>query len=879
MIKQAIALFILLASVWNLHAQAPDRPATLRQHFSSFCQHEFQEKVYLQTDKAFYVTGEYIWFRAYRTDASSHLPNLYSRFIYVELYDARDRFVSRIKVIERNGVFAGSFPIPEYIPSGKYNLRAYTYWMQNFQEEFYFRKEITIENITSGRVRRETLWDTTANGDWLLSLRILSANGLPFEKLFVESRQYTRQKEVDRSVSRVEGNGRMQLRIRKEDSVSTVRLQFLNKEPFEYIWILQVPVRMSDSETDIRFFPEGGNLIAGITSRIGFKAVGADGFGAEVSGEVFRDDGTPVVPFVAAHRGMGYFSLKPEAGRSYYAEVILPGGGKKSVELPDVKEQGVALQVTTDSATMQWKCLANPGYLKERELYLLVHCRGKLLSVLPIGEGICGSLPLHALTPGIIHGVLTDGEGNLYSSRMAFVYPKEAKEVTLSTDRKQYAKRDSVLMTVECTGEDSISCSVAVTDSLLSGDRRWDNNIVSYFLLDSDLKGHIEDPGWYFDPGIQQAYRSRMMDILLMTQGWQRFDVTKAVRKEYSKLPFFLELTQGFSGKLKNFWGRPAKQPRLFAIVPRLKMIREIPIDSTSSFDFCVEYPDSTEFIFQSFTQAGRKWIELVFNKDSIRNLQIPLMSRHGWKNGKEEEDSVYREVGTLGYYYMNGQKIYRLEEAVITKPKYLSGTKPLKVLKAHDLKEERFKVALDWVRSIPGIRIENTGGMQSIIYGHSDNIRLKQTHIFLEGTPEDFGDVDMPYLLANIPINYIDQAEYTTSVDDLHMYIFLKFKKGTDFTLRGLDFYRFIPLGYHQPAEFYVPRYEVKEERSNPLPDERPTLFWNPDVRLRKGEPTTLRFYTTDRQGPFTVKLEGITTKGEMIRSTMTIETSRKKY
>ncbi|NCE73376.1 hypothetical protein D1136_10835, partial [Odoribacter sp. Z80] len=421
-----------------------------------------------------------------------------------------------------------------------------------------------------------------------------------FEKLFVESRQYTRQKEVDRSVTRVEKNGRMQLRIRKEDSVSTVRLQFLNKEPFEYIWILQVPVRMSDSETDIRFFPEGGNLIAGITSRVGFKAVGTDGFGVQVSGEVFRDDDTPVVPFVAAHRGMGHFSLKPEVGRSYYAEVILPGGGKKRVELPDVKEQGVALQVTTDSATMQWKCLANPGYLKERELYLLVHCRGKLLSVLPIGEGICGSLPLHALTPGIIHGVLTDGEGNLYSSRMAFVYPKEAKEVTLSTDRKQYAKRDSILMTVECTGEDSISCSVAVTDSLLSGDRRWDNNIVSYFLLDSDLKGHIEDPGWYFDPGIQQAYRSRMMDILLMTQGWQRFDVTKAVRKEYSKLPFFLELTQGFSGKLKNFWGRPAKQPRLFAIVPRLKMIREIPIDSTSSFDFCVEYPDSTEFIFQS---------------------------------------------------------------------------------------------------------------------------------------------------------------------------------------------------------------------------------------------------------------------------------------
>ena len=184
-------------------------------------------------------------------------------------------------------------------------------------------------------------------------------------------------------------------------------------------------------------------------------------------------------------------------------------------------------------------------------------------------------------------------------------------------------------------------------------------------------------------------------------------------------------------------------------------------------------------------------------------------------------------------------------------------------------MKEEKFKKALDWVLSIPGIYTKDTLGKKIISYGQ---IKQKEVHISLENIPEDFGTVDMSYLLANIPINCIDRAEYTTSADDQCMYIFLKFKKGTDFTLRGLDFYRFTPLGYHQPAEFYVPRYEVKEEHSNPLPDERPTLYWNPDVRLRKGEPATLRFYTTDRQGPFTVKLEGITTKGEIIRSTIRI-------
>jgi len=41
-----------------------------------------QEKIYAQIDKPYYITGENIWFRAFLVDASFHIPDTTSRYIY-----------------------------------------------------------------------------------------------------------------------------------------------------------------------------------------------------------------------------------------------------------------------------------------------------------------------------------------------------------------------------------------------------------------------------------------------------------------------------------------------------------------------------------------------------------------------------------------------------------------------------------------------------------------------------------------------------------------------------------------------------------------------------------------------------------------------------
>ena len=889
-------LYLLFSGVFG-NAQLPGAEVVFRERFSLLRQNSFQEKVYLHTDRSHYVAGEYLWFRAFRTDAATHQPAMYSRFVYVELYDARDRLVNRIKVMEREGVFAGSFPLDPYLPTGRYTLRAYTYWMQNFDEAFYFRKEITVENLRSGVVRHEVVWDTTSTGDWRAAVRFLPIDGKAYPKLFVDCRQYQGQREVRRSVHRSDPEGLIEFRLRRQDSVTGLRLQFLDKKPFEYQLVLQVPVRALPEDTDVRFFPEGGDLLENVSSRVGFKAVGPDGYGVDVSGEVFREDGVVVGSFLSAHLGMGRFSLVPEPGRRYYTEVHLPGGGTKRIDLPEVKREGVVLHAETVDSALCYTCFSTPGYLSERELFLLVHSRGVLLSVMRVEEGWRGMLPLKALPAGIVHGVLADASGRIYSSRLSFVYPSEEKSVSLAVDRSDYGKRDSVQLSLCWDGPDSLSCCLSVTDSALVARARWGSDIVNYFLLDSDLRGYVENPGWYFDPRVRQLHRERMLDILLSTQGWERFDVGRICRNERDTLPFFLELAQGFSGRVRNFWGKNLKDGMLCVLAPRIGYLERILPDSNGYFSFNLSYPDSTEFIFQAFNSRKRKWAELEIHPDSLRELMGGLQWPLVWKPGITEELDTLRpeRVKTLGYFYENGRKIYRLEEAVVAGKRNRASYEYIaeQILEARDLKEEKFKTILDWVLTIPGVHVVSDGVRRIVYKGDPlkwnynlswslkglDSYRLKPA----SGQPKEM-QPDWFGVMQSLTIDKVARLAYVVETikagrkfEDI-MIIIIELKEGAGFDdgLKGLDFCRFTSLGYHKPVEFYVPRYEVEEERRNPEPDERPTLYWNPDVRLEKGKAETLRFFTTDLEGPFTVTVEGITPEGKVVRSVLNIKNNR---
>jgi hypothetical protein len=72
---------------------------------------------------------------------------------------------------------------------------------------------------------------------------------------------------------------------------------------------------------------------------------------------------------------------------------------------------------------------------------------------------------------------------------------------------------------------------------------------------------------------------------------------------------------------------------------------------------------------------------------------------------------------------------------------------------------------------------------------------------------------------------------------------------------------------GFQQPAKFYSPVYTLNN-LNDPMPDIRPTLYWEPEVSILNGEAKVV-FFTSDKAARYQVVVEGISKSGKIIYGT----------
>jgi hypothetical protein len=118
----------------------------LQNSVENYTKNNLQEKLYVHTDKNFYVANEICWFKIYNVDAIFNKPLNISKVAYLELIDNNGKAVWQEKIALKEGSGNGSILIPSVITTGNYTLRAYTNWMKNFNASFFFEKKISILN-------------------------------------------------------------------------------------------------------------------------------------------------------------------------------------------------------------------------------------------------------------------------------------------------------------------------------------------------------------------------------------------------------------------------------------------------------------------------------------------------------------------------------------------------------------------------------------------------------------------------------------------------------------------------------------------------------------------------------------------------------------
>lgn len=302
-----------------------------------------------------------------------------------------------------------------------------------------------------------------------------------------------------------------------------------------------------EGRPDLQFFPEGGHMVSGLLSRVAFKALDASGHGLAVRGRILDDLGQPVTEFGAAHQGMGLLTLTPQPQRRYHA-LVEHRGQTLRYDLPTPLSEGHVL--TVDNLRQKTGIVVQVASNQPRageKLHLFAHLRGQQVFEATLDGGKAASnllVPAEALPgEGIVHVTLFDGRHRPLAERLVYAgWGQQQLGVQVEADRAGYGPRQAVTLTVQTTDEfgqpKAGRLSLAVTDgSQVSAPKVGGRSLPSYLLLESDVKGHVDQPGYYFDSTNTQARLH--LDYLLMSQGWRRF-TWQEVLSEAPKAPKFL---------------------------------------------------------------------------------------------------------------------------------------------------------------------------------------------------------------------------------------------------------------------------------------------------------------------------------------------------
>lgn len=312
------------------------------------------------------------------------------------------------------------------------------------------------------------------------------------------------------------------------------------------------PVPEAVKQTDqvsVAFFPEGGTLVAGLESRVGFKAINALGLGTDVEGVVLESAGDTVAAFQTEHVGMGRFSLLAVAGKRYTAHVKTANGQRLTVPLPEVLARGHTLGIdnlTGKDFVRVFVSTSHPEPGAAKGLILMAHLRGQVAFVAKgstAKKTFVANVPRAAFASGgVAQFTLFDATGQPLAERLAFIKPRDLLRVTLTPDKASYKPREpvSLQLTVTDTAGKPVPdahFSLAVTDARQVAAEPNAGSLVSYLMLSSDLRGTIEQPDQYFDPANLNA--TSHLDLLLMTQGWRRFTWREVLDPAHYQKPLY----------------------------------------------------------------------------------------------------------------------------------------------------------------------------------------------------------------------------------------------------------------------------------------------------------------------------------------------------
>jgi hypothetical protein len=536
-------LFLLSSNTWA------------QDEYSFVSNASFAEKIYLQLDRKVYSNGDTIWFKCILANASEHTPSQLSGVLYAELIGFNQEILEKKLIKIENGIGHGNFDLDKKIPMGNYLIRAYTQWNQNFDTNFVFEENIQVFTTGSQKLKPIDNIKLSKEDGTTDRLKVV------FNPQIIDSLQKNKLNvfiTVDNKKDSLEIKKQkddqyiLDYDIKKESQFATLKIQTENNKTFVKTFAL------NKDYIDLQFFPESGTLVHGISSKVGFKAVDANGKGKYVEGDIVDEQQTILTSFKSNALGMGSFYIaNVDQNQKYFARVKSNSPSNQQTlqfSLPKVAPTGNALSVTKLNDNIHIKAQSN--LMMNDSIFLKISFRGIELyeEKARLNQGIYNLTIATTLIPeGIVAFALLDKEKNPMAERLYFnEKPQTRLKINLTTDQQNYAKRSLTNLNIETTNNQDepikTNTSVLVISKKELGEmQNLRQNILSYFLMNSELKGSIENPGFYFNNNTNSF---NDLEALMLTQGWSKYNYSKP----YSNLNIAPEKSLTVSGKVNNLF-------------------------------------------------------------------------------------------------------------------------------------------------------------------------------------------------------------------------------------------------------------------------------------------------------------------------------------
>jgi hypothetical protein len=604
-----------------------------------------------------------------------------------------------------------------------------------------------------------------------------------------------------------------------------------------------IPIPEMIKTVQFTTFPEGGNLVYGIYSKLAFKAVKISGFPCDITG-ILYEDSTPLLTFKSFHAGMGSLKFKPGLGKKYTIRLTEP-----SIDsifyLPEIYPDGISMQlIARDKESLSFKVTQSPG-LNTDSIYLRIQCRGivygmtsaKLTNVLKI------KVPLVDLPQGIAEVTLFNSNLIPVAERLIYINKDRKLNITTHLSKEIYPTRGKATLIISVKDEYGqpimANLGVSIFDKLYQNSSDA-NNILTHYYLSSQLKGKIFNPSFYFNGNSKDS--DEALDLLMLTQGWRKYiwnEPNLEKLKEASEKVIF----DGIKGEIyyPNMKKKILRE-HLFVMAfspnkDSLKVV--IPADSAGNFNVSADRLKEWGNDYVYLKPYGP--YESQRQKKSWDPLSPPEFNFNIRFNDSFEKINRLLKFSEITYPLealikekTDSTDLYKSENGIIR-------------IKEVTIKEKGVKT----------IRGKYLGSLDSIEMAKADDDYVCRYGIL--NCPRH----DRNEMGTSKPIQgyrYMVIYDYNTPGERVRLITYWRPKYSESELLKLNNLTRV--KAYYGTREFYKPNYD-KDMIDPQIPDFRNTLLWEPSVITDEKGEATLSFFCSDINTDFIGRIEGVSGEG----------------